>query len=54
MLQYLGKYPIQPIVKTISGHLLFPPSTVTRMYNSNAEVGDSPKLAGHLPVTDTR
>jgi len=55
MLQYLGKYSIQPIVKTtISGHLLLPPSTVTRIYNSSVEVGDSPKLAGHVPVTDTR
>jgi hypothetical protein len=57
MLQYLGKYPIPSIVKTtISGRLLLPPSTVTRIYeyNSSAEVGDSPKLAGHVPATETR
>lgn len=55
MLQYLGKYSIPSIAKTtISGRPLLPPSTVTRIYNSSAEVRDSPKLAGHVPVTDTR
>ena len=55
MLEYLGKYSVPPIVETtISGRLLRPPSTVTRTYNSSAQVGDSPKHAGHVPGTDIR